>query len=549
MLRSKTRRGLASVPAALALALAVVAVPTAASAATTSATWAMSGQNIFNQRYQPDETTLSTTSVGTLHPVWVANMAGDVSATPAVYNGAVYVPDWGGKFTKFDAQTGSVIWQDDLGTILGQAAGSVDSRTAPAISGNTVYISTQQGGLLLSINADTGALNWSKPIDYWGNKYATGTQSPVVFQGVVYAGVSSSEEGAVAFGAPCCTFRGNFSAFAANTGQRLWHADTIDDASWAAGYRGVGVWGSTAVIDQKRGYVYITTGNDYTAPQAVQNCQNAWATAVQTNPNTPYTCEDGYPGNHVDSVMALHMSTGSIAWYHRLQLYDAWNVACIPAFSQNPAACPTAAGPDYDFGQGAMLIKNTKAGDVLAAGQKSGWLWGLDPSTGGLKWSYQAGPGGTLGGLEWGSSTDGTRIYYAVANPSGTTFTLTNPAPGSPSSTSAGLWGAVDTATGAPVWEQADPNGTMDIGAVSNANGVVYAGSFGSASGAPGSSSGKNTMFALNAVTGAILWKFAATGSVNSGAAIANGTLYWGSGYLQPLGLGDPGKKLYALQP
>jgi polyvinyl alcohol dehydrogenase (cytochrome) len=473
-------------------------------------------------------------------------MAGDVSATPAVYNGAVYVPDWGGKFTKFDAQTGSVIWQDDLGTILGQAAGSVDSRTGPAISGDTVYISTQQGGLLLSIDANSGALNWSKPIDYWGNKYATGTQSPVVFQGVVYAGVSSSEEGAVAFGAPCCTFRGNFSAFAANTGQRLWHVDTIDDASWAAGYRGVAVWGSTAVIDKKRGYVYITTGNDYTAPQAVQNCQKAWETAVQTNPNTPYTCEDSFPGNHVDSVMALNMSDGSIAWYRRLQLYDAWNVACIFG---NASACPSAVGPDYDFGQGAMLIKNTKAGDVLAAGQKSGWLWGLDPSTGAIKWSYLAGPGGTLGGLEWGSSNDGSRIYYAVANPNGTPFTLTNPAPGSPSSTSAGLWGAVDAATGTPVWEQADPNGTMDIGAVSNANGVVYAGSFGSKLGVSGSSSGKNTMFAFDAATGAILWNFPATGSVNSGPAIANGTVYWGSGYLQPLGLGDPGKKLYALQP
>ena len=114
----------------------------------------------------------------------------------------------------------------------------------------------------------------------------------MVFQGVVYAGVSSSEEGAVAFGATCCTFRGNFSAFAANTGHRLWHVDMIDDNSWNAGYRGVGVWGSTPVIDQKRGYVYITTGNDYTAPQAVQDCQSAWVTATQTDPNAPYTCED-----------------------------------------------------------------------------------------------------------------------------------------------------------------------------------------------------------------------------------------------------------------
>ena len=75
--------------------------------------------------------------------------------------------------------------------------------------------------------------------------------------------------------------------------------------------------------------------------------------------------------------MALKMSDGSIAWYHRLELYDAWNVACIFHGSQ----CPSAAGPDYDFGQGAMLVKNTKVGDVLVAGQKSGWLWVLTLQT------------------------------------------------------------------------------------------------------------------------------------------------------------------------
>jgi polyvinyl alcohol dehydrogenase (cytochrome) len=495
----------------------------------------MSGQSIYNWRNQPNETSISTSNVGTLHSVWQKAMPGDVSATPTVSNGVVYVPDWGGKFTALDARNGTVIWQDDLGTLLGKAAGSVASRTGPAISGNTVYISTQQGGLLLSINATNGALNWSTPIDVYGNQYATGTQSPVVFQGVVYAGVSSSEEGAVAFGAQCCTFRGNFSAFSANSGKRIWSFTTIGDTSWAAGYRGVGVWGSTPVIDQARGYVYITTGNDYTAPQSVQDCQNAW------QPGTPYTCEDQYPDNHVDSVVALNRSTGAMVWSRRLQLYDAWNVACIFGTSQ----CPTAVGPDYDFGQGAMLVKNTKVGDVLVAGQKSGWLWGLNPADGTIRWSNQAGPGGTLGGLEWGSSTDGNRVYYAVSNSDGTPFTLTNPAPGSASSTSAGLWGAVDVATGKTIWQQADPAGYMDVGAVSNANGVVYASSFGPQN---NGTSGHGTMVALNAATGAILSQFAAVGSVNSGAAIANGTVYWGSGYAN-LGLGYPGKTLYALQP
>ena len=38
-------------------------------------------------------------------------------------------------------------------------------------------------------------------------------------------------------------------------------------------------------------------------------------------------------------------------------------------------------------------------------------------------------------------------------------------------------------------------------------------------------------MFALDAATGAILWRFAAGGSVNSGPAVVRGMVFWGSGY------------------
>ncbi len=54
-------------------------------------------------------------------------------------------------------------------------------------------------------------------------------------------------------------------------------------------------------------------------------------------------------------------------------------------------------------------------------------------------------------------------------------------------------------------------------------------------------------MFALNAATGNVLWSFAAGSSVNAGASIVNGMVYWGSGYAH---LGIPGftgnRKFYA---
>jgi len=52
-------------------------------------------------------------------------------------------------------------------------------------------------------------------------------------------------------------------------------------------------------------------------------------------------------------------------------------------------------------------------------------------------------------------------------------------------------------------------------------------------------------MYGLDAATGTILWRFASGGSVNSGPAVADGTVYWGSGYSHR-GLGRGNDKLYA---
>jgi len=193
-----------------------------------------------------------------------------------------------------------------------------------------------------------------------------------------------------------------------------------------------------------------------------------------------------------------------------------------------------------------MLIP-TKAGDIVAAGQKSGMLWGLNADTGAKVWGTLVGPGSSLGGLEWGSATDGDRIYFAVVNLDGVTYPMANPPKGTPATSSAGSWGAADPATGKIVWQTADPNGAIDLGPVSVANGIVYASSFGGPvhffPGPPNPPA--PTMFALDAKNGTQLWQFTSGGSVNAVPAIADGAVYWGSGYAN-LGLGDSNAKLFA---
>jgi len=54
-------------------------------------------------------------------------------------------------------------------------------------------------------------------------------------------------------------------------------------------------------------------------------------------------------------------------------------------------------------------------------------------------------------------------------------------------------------------------------------------------------------MYALDARTGEILWRFAAGTSVNSGPAVVDGTVYWGSGYTRAAEGGpNTSPKLYA---
>ena len=192
---------------------------------------------------------------------------------------------------------------------------------------------------------------------------------------------------------------------------------------------------------------------------------------------------------------------------------------------------------DWDFASGPNLMSIPAQGGgsemVVGAGQKSGIYWEFDAATGKELWSQQVGPGTSLGGVVWGTAYDGTRIYAHESDSSGQAYTLADG-----EAVAGGSWGALNPATGEWDWQTATPAGAAAMGPTTVANGVMYAGSM-----AP---SGDN-MFALNAATGKILWQYASGGSVNSGPAIVDGTVYWGSGYSELAALGYTGNdKLYA---
>lgn len=479
-----------------------------------AADWPFAGQNLYDTRYNPHENIIRPSTVSTLKPRWVLTTGGNVTATPTVVRGTVYVPDYGGNLWAVDSATGKVVWKNPISRYSG-IRGDI-SRNSPAYwQGRLILgagVQTNKlltGAQVMSLDARTGKPLWRTKVD--SDPTAIITQSPVVADGVVYVGVSSKAE---AINKPTA-FRGSALALDARTGRVLWKRYMVPK-----GYTGGAIWGSTPVVDKARGLLYVTTGNNESVPAGV--CKSTTAT----------NCKPVAADDHIDAIVALSLRTGKVVWVRRTLASDT---------STNFRHY----GPDYDFGAGPNLfttVRNDKRVQLLGAGQKSGMYWALDPATGKVVWSTEAGPGSLLGGIMWGTATDGRRIFVSIGNLNHVKYPIVSSS-GKKSTTTGGFWAALDAATGKILWQTADPQLAYDNSAMSVANGVVYAGSM----------AGKGTnMYALDAVTGKIKWRFASGGAVTGGAAIVNGTAYWGSGYqTEAIGLGYPGNnnKLYAFSP
>ena len=514
----------------LIVALTVLIVATTAFASGGNGLWPFGGHDLENTRHAKTETKISPANVSDLVVKWVFETGADVSATPAVDGKAVYVPDWAGNLFKIDQASGGLIWSHLIADYTGITGDF--SRTTPAVHGNKLIFGNQggrqfQGATLMAVSKETGDLIWSTKIEQ--HPASIVTQSPIVFGNRVYVGVSSLEE---LFAAdpnyPCCSFRGSIVALDVNTGEIVWQTYMAPDI---AGYSGTSVWGSTAVVDQKRGSLYVTTGNNYTVPQDVLDC----VAANEGDPDAVQACIA--PDNYFDSIVALDLNTGAIKWDMQALPFDAWTVACLFGPESN---CTSPAGPDLDFGEGPALFTvdndSGKPKELLGAGQKSGQYWALEPDTGEVVWVTKAGPGGVLGGLIWGSAVDGERIYVANANAGFTPWTLVGG-----ETINYGFWSALDASTGEILWQTPDPiPGNVNQGPVTVANGVVYACSL----------DDDGHMYAMDAASGEVLWSFASGGSCNAGAAVVNGTVYWGSGYASLAGfLGSTGNnQFYAFE-
>ena len=87
----------------------------------------------------------------------------------------------------------------------------------------------------------------------------------------------------------CCIFRGSFVKLDARSGTILWKTYMLPDNNNTRGdYAGAASWGSSPSIDVYRNHVYIATGNLYSAPLHILECQERQNN--QTKPTQPDEC-------------------------------------------------------------------------------------------------------------------------------------------------------------------------------------------------------------------------------------------------------------------
>ncbi len=571
------QRRLRSIIAVVSLVLiGICAKLPVAQSQSNGSSWPLAGQNLHNTRNQSQETKISRQNVSQLQIKWQKSINANIHATPAVEGGFLYIPDSKGNLYKLDAKTGDTVWQKKISNYTG-IEGDI-SRTTPVVTENSLIFGKQSpresmGAWMLSVGKKTGRLNWYQQVDETAGAHIT--QSAVVHEGKVYVGVSSSQEGLAAnvLDYKCCDFRGKVVALDENTGELMLHQymppPAPETSSGAAPkkqveglapealldrFSGAAVWGSTPVVNAVHNLLYIPTGNNYTVPYAVQACVDRCG----SEPPSPCLrkCLEPHKTNYFDSLVALRLGTFEVAWSYSAVPYDAWTVACQPG-SKNPKNCPVPSGDDYDFGQGAMLFPgggDTAAPLFVGAGAKSGVFWAWEAASGQLQWHTQVGPGGTLGGSEWGSATDGQRIYVAISNSERKKWTLQGKGDAAGLIVNKGFWSALDPATGRILWQTPEPidppagaTGLGPQGPVTVATGVVYGCS---------TTFGGEDMFALDAETGVILWRFNSGGSCNAGAAVVDGVVYWGSrspthprSYLTEVPADDVTATLFAFEP
>jgi polyvinyl alcohol dehydrogenase (cytochrome) len=338
---------------------------------------------------------LKAADMKSLEVAWAIGFPGQGSGTGATIVGDTMFVTGGGRLAALDAATGCAKWSYAVSTRNTPALGDIEGRKVVALSA---------GRDVLVVDAKTGEKVWQANGQPEGNPGSI-RGGVVIHKDKVIVPISASGVGAGGRATfECCVGHGAVVALSAKDGSKLWEYHTMPNADYNGkvsstgvkqrGPSGAPIW-SMPMIDEKRNRVIVTTGENTSHP------------ATDTS----------------DAVIALDLNTGKEVWKFQAMALDVWNMACGASKQTSGPNCPwniegdPFTGRDFDFGAGAILAKGAGGRDIVLAGQKSGDTWGLDAETGAKLWNVRFGEGTALGGIHWGISTDGQRLFAAINDP------------------------------------------------------------------------------------------------------------------------------------
>jgi alcohol dehydrogenase (cytochrome c) len=328
---------LSIVPCAL---LAQVSSERLVRAANEPQNWLTYSGTYFSQRHsQLREVTLA--NVKDLEQKWVfqAQSLQSFAATPLVVDAVMYVTQAPNDVVALDAKTGRVFWIYHYAPKPGRVCCRGLVNRGVAVLGDTLFMATVDARLI-AIDAKNGQPLWKTKVAETSEAYAM-TLAPLAIKDKVIVGVAGGEHG----------IRGFIAAYDARTGKEVWKFYTIPGPgepghdSWPADawqHGGASVW-TTGSYDPELNLTYWGIGNpgpDFNASQ--REGDNLYS----------------------DSVVALDADTGKLKWHFQFTPHDPY---------------------DYDSTQVPVLVDanwNGSPRKLMFFGNRNGFFYVLDRATG-----------------------------------------------------------------------------------------------------------------------------------------------------------------------